>query len=82
MRFAVWSLFCCLCTKKKETASALWHFHCDQLLPFEQSPNCGGFLARWEKTLGIAKQLILSAPTLCPTVQKYVPLFERHCHML
>lgn len=66
----------------RETEAALWHFHCDQLLFLEQSSNCGGFLARWEKTLGIAAWVILSALILCPTVQKYAQLSEMHPHML
>lgn len=76
-------LFSCHCGNEgRQTEAAMWHFHCDQLLSVEQSPNCRGFLARWEKSLGIAEWMILSALTLCPTVQKYAQPFERHSHVL
>lgn len=52
MKLALFSLLGYLVIKK-ETEAALWHFHCDQLLSLEQSLNCGGYLVRWEKTLGI-----------------------------
>lgn len=65
-----------LCRCGGDTDAALWCSHCDQLLSPEQSLNCGGLLAKWEKSFGVADWILLSSTILCPTVQKYARPIE------